>query len=259
MPPKKDKSASATHDADIIAELRILTQNVEKIRNTQDQIVSKQDQIAKLVDEVARLKEDNARKDAVIVSLERRIDDLEQYSRKDNLIVSGLDIRPLSYARAASSDEDRGGEEAPEHEMLSTEDKVVHFLESRDIDINRDNVSSCHLLGGRGNKNHPPRIILRFSNRKEKASLLKQGRKLQNTNVYLNDDLTHKNAQIAKHARKLRYDGDITDTWVRNCAVLIRLKDKTVKKISQAQDFATLGLPELSLNHQNDERTRKFK
>ena len=52
-------------------------------------------------------------------------------------------------------------------------------------------------------------VILRFVNRKHKLELLKQGKKLKGTNVYMNDHLTKRNAEIAKKARDLRKEKKI--------------------------------------------------
>ena len=66
---------------------------------------------------------------------------------------------------------------------------------------------------------------------------------MADSGVYLNEHLTQKNVQIAKYARKLRKDEDISDTWVRNCAVFLRKKDDNVRKMSRPEDFQRCGLP----------------
>lgn len=64
---------------------------------------------------------------------------------------------------------------------------------------------------------------MRFTNRKKKIALLKQGRKLKGTNVFINEHLTKKNADIARIARQLRKQGNIQQTWVTNCKIFIKL------------------------------------
>lgn len=53
---------------------------------------------------------------------------------------------------------------------------------------------------------------------------MKQGKKLKGTNVYLNDHLIKRNADIAKKARIMRKQDKIQNTWVMNCKVYIKLK-----------------------------------
>ncbi|XP_056138356.1 THAP domain-containing protein 2-like [Lampris incognitus] len=52
--------------------------------------------------------------------LEQRIDDLEQYSRADDLIISGLATKHRSYARAAATTTDHFGEDFAPFEELRT-------------------------------------------------------------------------------------------------------------------------------------------
>ena len=89
---------------------------------------------------------------------------------------------------------------------------------------------------------------MRFSNRKEKVRLLRQGRKLKGTGVFINEHLTKKNIELAKHARKLRNDGKIKDTWSRNCTVFVRMKDGAVKRVSGPDDFERCGLETMKTN-----------
>ena len=162
------------------------------------------------------------------------------------MIISGLSTKHKSYAKVVKDDKEQVGENAPEEELSSLEDQVVAYLEEKNIEIDRTQVSACHLLG-RGTKQHPPRIILRFSNRKEKVRLLRQRKNLSGTNVYINEHLTQKNAQIARHARELRRTAKIKDTWSRNGIVFIKNNDSTILKVEEASYFSTLGLPEMQV------------
>ena len=64
---------------------------------------------------------------------------------------------------------------------------------------------------------------MRFSNRKHKSALLKQGRMLKGSDVFINEHLTKKNADIARKARFLRKQKKIQSTWTTNCKVFIKL------------------------------------
>lgn len=88
-------------------------------------------------------------------------------------------------------------------DVNSTEQQVVVFLQSKGIELNDDAIEACHPLPRR-NATDRPSIIMRFVSRKHKIALLKEGRKLKGTNVYINEHLTNHNADIAKKARYLR-------------------------------------------------------
>lgn len=89
-------------------------------------------------------------------------------------------------------------------------------------------------------------MIVRFTSRKQKVDLLKQGRKLKGTEVYMNDHLTRKNAEIAKKARELRRLKRIQSTWTRNCKIFIKLNGSpeearvlVVKNLSDLDTYET--------------------
>ena len=128
--------------------------------------------------------------------LESRVDDLEQYTRIDNLIISGLGVRHTSYARAAAHGNARETPDAATQEDLeNVEDQVVRFFASKGINVDKREISACHLLKAKNPTDKPP-IIVRFVNRKSKVKILKNGRMLKGTNVYVNDHLSKKNADM---------------------------------------------------------------
>ncbi|KAF7652247.1 hypothetical protein LDENG_00099440, partial [Lucifuga dentata] len=75
----------------------------------------------------------------------------------------------------------------------------------------------------RKNGKTKPDIVIRLISRKQKTDLITQGKKLKGTNVYLNEHLTRKNAEIAREARILKKQTKIQATWTWNCRVWIRL------------------------------------
>lgn len=109
-------------------------------------------------------------------------------------------------------------------------------MKANGITMDVNNIEVCHTLpkkkASRSDNNgetfSKPRpteksILVRFFNRKHKMELLKQGKKLKGTNVYMNDHLTKRNADIAKKARELRREKKIQQTWTWNCKVFIKL------------------------------------
>ncbi|XP_034051496.1 uncharacterized protein LOC117532287 [Thalassophryne amazonica] len=134
----------------------------------------KQDKILKLVEEVARLRALLEDKDKRIEALEKRVEDLEQYSRINDVVVTDLKIKPRSYAHALAEGSDL---EPGEMEESSAEQQVAAFLASRDIDLDVNCLEACHPLPTK--KGAPPVLIMKFLNRKDKVTLLRQGRKLK--------------------------------------------------------------------------------
>jgi len=203
-------------------------------------VAKKQEMLEELMSEVKQLKSLVKEKDAMIDQLERRIDELEQNARGNDLIISGLDIRNRSYSSVAAGKEDISSEE-----QQSLEYQVMQFFKTKDINIESENVSSCYSLP-RKNKQTKPAIVLRFVATKHKRDILKQGKKLKGSDVYINEHLTKKNADIARMARNLRKQMKIQATWTRNGKVIIKLngtpeeaKIITVRDLRELERFKT--------------------
>lgn len=214
MPPKKYQTADEVDD--IKRSLEFLAEEVKAVRQEQKEI---QKGIRDLVGEVKAMRVQNHEKDRRIAFLESRVSDLEQYTRMNDVIVTGINIKPRSYARAVAGDD---GGEPGEQDGSSVERQVVGFLQSKGLQVDGDNIEACHPLPRR-NAGDKPGIIMRFVNRKHKTALLRQARKLKGSNVFINEHLTKHNADIAKKARHLRKQGKIQNTWTTNCKVFIRL------------------------------------
>ncbi len=122
----------------------------------------------------------------------------------------------------ASGDAARDGASASPRERETLEHQVVSFLGSKGFSVNSSDIEACHTLPSK-NKEAPPAIIMRLCSRKKKQELLKQGSKLKGTNVYLNEHLIKKNADIARKARRLKKQGKIQATWTASCKIFIKL------------------------------------
>lgn len=209
MPPSR-KGPTPEEFEEIKLSLHSLCVDVTAVRAQQEQLLG-------LLEEVKQLRLRNAEKDQRIEDLERRVDELEQYSRVNDVVITGIKIRPRSYACAVAADNG----ELSDQEIQSVEQQVASYLQSRGIETDLEYIEACHPLPTKNGR--PPAVIMRFTNRKKKIALLKQGRKLKGTNVFINEHLTKKNADIARIARQLRKQGKIQQTWVTNCKIFIKL------------------------------------
>ncbi len=159
-------------------------------------------------------------KDRKIIVLEQRVDELEQYTKNDNLVNRSGNSTPHLCSSNCKLGDNRTTD-APQEELLTLEQQVVGFLHSKNINIQSDAISVCHTLPRKTEKAKPA-IIIRFITRKQRNDLLMQAKKLKGTNVYLNKHLTKKNGDITREARMLRKQKKISATWTRNGIVWIR-------------------------------------
>lgn len=210
---------------EIRKQLNTMTENIGKVLTQQATLVTQQATLVGLVKEVQELKisinKRNKETDERFKLLEQRIDDLEQYSRADDLIITGLATKHRSYARVAAGRTDHLEDNAPLEELRTLEQQVVQFMNSKSIHLESQQISACHTLPSK-DRNNPPTIVVKFANRKYKVEMLKQSKKLRDTGVYINEHLTKKNSEIARQCRNLRKASKVQSTWTRNGNVFIR-------------------------------------
>lgn len=145
--------------------------------------VSKQQtKLMELMDEVKLLKTIIKEKNERIMNLERKVDDLEQYTRMEDIIITGLETRQQTYARAVMNVDK--SEDAPAHELQTLKQQIIQFFNNLNMPIKSDDIAACHTLPKR--ENGKANIIVRFSNGKSKVGLLKEAKKNSGTGVYIN-------------------------------------------------------------------------
>ena len=96
------------------------------------------------------------------------MEDLEQYTRKENLIISGKKTKHISYARVTSSSVTAVSmDNASEEETNTLEKYVTSFLNNRlQVDIKPDNISVCHTM--RASPQQPENVIVKLTTSKKR-------------------------------------------------------------------------------------------
>ena len=110
-------------------------------------IVKGQSCIQDLLRTIQALQKENEMKDIRIKMLEDRIDDLEQYSKMDNLVISGLDVQYRTYARTGCN---LSIDSYAIQEAGTLEENVLAFLNNHNIHVQKSDVSICHPLKSKG-------------------------------------------------------------------------------------------------------------
>lgn len=149
-------------------DLEELKKSVEFMGLQMETMANKQDTLMDLMKEMKELRKLNEEKDVMIAQLEGRISDLEQYTRMNDIIVTGIKTRPRSFANAVRNRAVEEGADRSTQEFVSVEQQVVEYLKNKGMDINSVNIEACHPLP-QVDKDKPASIILRFANRKSKT------------------------------------------------------------------------------------------
>ncbi|KAK7465024.1 hypothetical protein BaRGS_00037809 [Batillaria attramentaria] len=140
--------------------------------------------------EMVTMRELLEKKDRQILHLQDRVDELEQYSRRNNIRISDI----------------------PEIDGEDTDDLIIAidmykqrlFKEKKKL----ANVDAKQLF--------PERSWRRRRTSQRPSYTTRAEPKIK---IYLNDDLTKTRAEIASKARKTKSDGALQDTWVRDGTV----------------------------------------
>lgn len=238
MPPKssvKSKEITEKDSADNMDEIRrslsFMSAEIAKLASQHSHLVG-------LIEEVGLLRKMVEERDKKIVELEKKFNDLEQYTRRDDVLISGLKTQHRSYAQATANEVTT--DDAPLEQLLSLEQQVVNFLQSKNFDVQTEDISICHTLPVKSVKFKSP-IVIRFISRKMRNNVLMQAKKLKGTGVYINEHLTKKNGDIAREARLLRKQKGILATWTRNGNVWIKVEEKSpakmIREIHELDEF----------------------
>jgi hypothetical protein len=191
-----------------------------------------------LLDSIQELKTDNERKSAQITKLQgelqsadARLNALESYTRRDNLLITGLPVETFAEAAAVSA-----GTNATEPESSwAVEQSVLKlFNDKLGVPIKSCDISVAHRLKKRSRTDaRPPVTIVRFTNRKAREAVYGARRQLKPKDgavpttsvqpaIFINEDLTQATAELFHQARQLVRQKVIHSTWTSSCAVYIR-------------------------------------
>ena len=155
----------------------------------------------------------------LVNDLTTKIDNLEQYTRRNSIRVSGLPERIDENTNTTI--------------IRMAAEKLQVRLEERDID-------RSHRLGRKMDDGRPREIIVKLVSHDTKVNILKSGKRLRGTNIYMNEDMTKYRSSLAFEARQLKRDKQIADTWTRDGHILIKNKAGNIKSISTKQELSLL-------------------
>ena len=169
---------------------------------------------SKLVD---RLAGENADLKSTVSALSARIEDMEQYSRRNNLEIRGI------------------GEVAGE-DIVAVFSKIVGQLE---VELSPSDVDAVHRVARAARDKAVPRsIIVRFSSRRKRDQVLAAAAQKRRSGggsalridgiseaCYINDHLTPANKKLFANAKIVAKDKGYKYVWSKDCKIFIRKSD----------------------------------
>ena len=217
-------------DSNILEQISSLKVDV---RSMKDEFLNMKDVIIKrLQEENALLRSRCSKLEDKVVSLESSVNQVEQYGRRNNIVISGI---PDDVA-----DDD-------------LEDAVTSIMEDVDVIVQNGDIEACHRIGKSDQKTSSKKTIVRFINRKYCKKALVNRKKLININsemkynfsrnnkIFINENLTRANESIAFCGRKLKRNSKIHSCFTRDGIVFIKKTEKSKAfKVHHMNDFMML-------------------
>jgi len=150
--------------------------------------------------------------------LRTQLNDLQQYTRKNNVEISGV----------------------PEQKNEQIKDIIMKIGEVVGCTIADSDMDVCHRVAhmNNGNKNSKS-IIVRFQSRNKKQDFLSASKRYRNLNsselgfvgnvcgVYVNEHLTLENKKLFKSAREFSRENNFKYCWVRDCRIYVKRSDES--------------------------------
>lgn len=192
---------------------RQVQQEVEEVKNQLSDLDSTvevmQSKNKKLEEENKELQEEITRMKYIQKKQEIQTNDLEQYTRKNNIRIYGLDDRDKN-------------ETAQETTYV-----VLNFLRNKlDINMKPSDIDTAHRLG-KFQENGNRLVICRFVSRLQRMEVMSRRKTLKGTNFVIREDLTLKNAKLLECVSNV---SNVKSAWSDQGKIIAELDTKSKKK-----------------------------
>ena len=249
MPPKKDSTSSDKND-DLIAAFRderVLEAIGNVFENKLQKLVADVSiltaDLVKAKEEIGDLKVENERLKNVVQNNSARLEQLDSYSKLDNLLIKAL---LESYAAIATNEAEESTTVSPREYHDTTLAQVINLCQNYlKVNISAGDISVVHRLPkGRNDAVRP--VIVRFANRRSRDSIYKARKELRNSRpvaspIYINEHLTRKADELFLACRRSWKNRKIASTWTWNGNVFIKRLDRNGGDIVKVHNLEELN------------------
>ena len=189
----------------------------KKIQN----IILKSEELNKQVESIVMKKiDENAEQTKQeICYLKDKLDEAEQYSRRNCLLIHGV----------------------PETDNENTDEKVKAFCKSKlnikltDFDLDRSHRLRRHR--NQHQENYPRPIIVKFVQHNLKAYVYSQKRLLKGSDFLLTESLTSKRMGCIQMLKKLRKEKKVNSYWTLDGRIYLTTKEDKILNLRSIDDF----------------------
>ena len=225
-----DQLVNALTNQKVIAVLSKVFDDVlsKRLCHLEETVIKLNADLCDRMKEIQKLESDNALLKTEMFSKSKKIEDLERYSRQDDLIIHGISE---SFASIVSESSQMQADIVQPSNELSAESENAFLRFCSDqlgVKLSSADISTCHRLKGKRTGTDSTRpLIDRFTSRKAKIAVLAARKKLaaqrdSSPKVYINEHLTPTAVKLFAEARRLKKQHQINDTWTRNGLIYVK-------------------------------------
>ena len=191
------------------------------------------------------LKEENVLLKKQLDEQAARVEDLDVYSRSDNLIIKGLPEQ--SYAERATDSSDASRPAPPTAAShLAVETTVLAFCrDALKLDVSPQDISTAHRLKA-GPRDATRPIIVRFTSRRVRENVFRAKKLLKDAplpnKVYISEQLTKTASTLFYEARKKQREKMLTSAWTHNGQVFIKFGSDAGEKATLVKSMRDLNI-----------------
>ena len=166
-------------------------------------------------DKNATLREQCCKLEERLVAFESSTNSLEQYGRRNNIVISG---NPVSA------------------DINHLEESVTKNLSDIDVKVTSNDIEACHRIGKKNYRINSTKTIIGFVNRKHTKKALYNKKKLSqnhknysfstnNNPFFISENLTRMNESLAYQGRKVKRNNLVNACYTRDGIVTIKIND----------------------------------
>lgn len=229
-----------------------------RIETLESDVTTKQNKISNLEQSLKANANEILSLGKTVASFESRMNEQEQYSRRDNLVISGLKFNK-PFNRAVNDDADAADDAfQPDRDPINGAVQVKQDWSTGDRNIMAQNfiqtinqrmetaysvqdILDIHSMRPKSTNsaNDGTNIVVRFNNRRTRDEIYFKRKFLKGSKIFINEHLTASNSKLFKAARDARSQHRIDNTWTKNCKIFIKKHNGTVswlQHVSQLPD-----------------------
>jgi hypothetical protein len=178
----------------------------------------------------------------VIARQVKQLDNLEIYSKADNIIINGL---PEQYSEAVAPGNVEGTPNLTGESSSRSESVFTEFCRNKlHVEIQPCDIVACHRIPKSHRMTQRP-MVVRFANRRIKMEVLAAKKRLalpenRNEKIYINEHLTKQVSSLFSSARQLVKNKKLDGAWTRNGRLFVKSVPSQGSKIMSIDSSADL-------------------